>query len=1115
MYTKIDEYKDTLKSDEQQYDVYIVLEDGTTVDTDISGFKIISNLGQKIIGNFVARRIEFNLFNTNLYNITNKEFEAFVGLKVNGEFNYISLGKFIANKPEVKDEKTDECSITAQDYSLKFKVQYEPVITFPCTVSSAIQQICKRLGIAYKTNSFINADYILEEFFIDEEATFYDVIKTLVEAGFANAHIDNSNSLIIRSPKKTSDYSFALNEIFELQKQDNKFGPLNAVVASRVVADDGSTTEDVYARNEQSITQNGIYEYKIIQNDAIDYDRQTAVDNMLAGILDFQYVPATIEAVYNPATEVGDLLEVPDVKTDTSFLLYVKEITADLASGLMTIESSEETATETDYKSATAKDKRKRTEYKVNKMEGKINALVSSVEEIEQELVLTATTEESKVFHLPDSADNNCKSVKIFGESTQETRSGINKIRFTNLDKPGKNGVSITSKDGILTCSGTPTAFDYIAIVNRDIQPILPAGTYTLWLGDMQADCYYNTYNEDGSQVDNEVYFYYGKNATTLTTELPFKLVGINLYFNSGISYDGKIITPMFVSGTYNNNTIPTFEQYGAMPSPEFPSEIKSVRGKNEFDISKIENTDKITNNGDGTLTLANTSSANGYINTGKKLSELCPDLKVGETYALTLKTTSTAEYIHIGEVWGNTYTKTITQTMLDSNVIIYGGYNTTDTISNIQIEKGTVATDYVPYNHIEFKTTGKNSLNIPNVYELYQYITNTSLSLPAGEYVLSAENIVTDTTNEVKDVLFVFKFIDGTEKYVYLSPTKTSTAVTFDKVVVSYNIYANYNYVTSIGVTATFTNLMLRRSTDDDTYESYKESVTTIPLLHDMRSLPNGTRDRIYYSNGKWYDEQRVNERVIKTNEGIWEGVAVRENTTRFYIRQLLMDMPQTTSNDNVICSHFPTNLGIYNNDEIGIYLNYANASYRSIYISVPKSIGATIEEIKAWFDENEVKIQYELAEPIVTEITDETTIAALESIKTFKGITNIIADAPSILTYYRDVPIVDEYETKQNANKTYKAIKSQFADFTIEQDNIKSTVSETITKVDEQGNKIGEVETSLNQVTQTAEETKSEVSKKVGNDEIISKINQSAEEVQIDANKISLKRKNVRFNI
>lgn len=43
---------------------------------------------------------------------------------------------------------------------------------------------------------------------------------------------------------------------------------------------------------------------------------------------------------------------------------------------------------------------------------------------------------------------------------------------------------------------------------------------------------------------------------------------------------------------------------------------------------------------------------------------------------------------------------------------------------------------------------------------------------------------------------------------------------------------------------------------------------------------------------------------------------------------------------------------------------------------------------------------------------------------------------------------------------------------------------------------------------VTQTVEELQFEVGKKVGEDEIISKINQSAEQVAIDANKISLKR-------
>jgi hypothetical protein len=44
---------------------------------------------------------------------------------------------------------------------------------------------------------------------------------------------------------------------------------------------------------------------------------------------------------------------------------------------------------------------------------------------------------------------------------------------------------------------------------------------------------------------------------------------------------------------------------------------------------------------------------------------------------------------------------------------------------------------------------------------------------------------------------------------------------------------------------------------------------------------------------------------------------------------------------------------------------------------------------------------------------------------------------------------------------------------------------------------------------ISQTAEEINLEVSKKVGNDEVISRINQSAEQIQINANKVSLERK------
>ena len=58
------------------------------------------------------------------------------------------------------------------------------------------------------------------------------------------------------------------------------------------------------------------------------------------------------------------------------------------------------------------------------------------------------------------------------------------------------------------------------------------------------------------------------------------------------------------------------------------------------------------------------------------------------------------------------------------------------------------------------------------------------------------------------------------------------------------------------------------------------------------------------------------------------------------------------------------------------------------------------------------------------------------------------------------------------------------------------------------------GELNTTKSEIKQTTDSISSTVSKKVGNDEIISKINQSAEAVQINANKISLARKRDRFN-
>ena len=84
----------------------------------------------------------------------------------------------------------------------------------------------------------------------------------------------------------------------------------------------------------------------------------------------------------------------------------------------------------------------------------------------------------------------------------------------------------------------------------------------------------------------------------------------------------------------------------------------------------------------------------------------------------------------------------------------------------------------------------------------------------------------------------------------------------------------------------------------------------------------------------------------------------------------------------------------------------------------------------------------------------------------------------------------VSETYETKSNATTNY------------------SKLTQTANSLQSQ---ISANDTEISTLKQTANSISSEVSKKVGNDEIISKINQSAESVQINANKISLAGKTI----
>lgn len=120
----------------------------------------------------------------------------------------------------------------------------------------------------------------------------------------------------------------------------------------------------------------------------------------------------------------------------------------------------------------------------------------------------------------------------------------------------------------------------------------------------------------------------------------------------------------------------------------EGESQQTTRSGKNHFDASQIPSSTNIVVSDNGkTITMPIATSGVGYTSTTKKLSKLCPKLKVGDIATLRFSRNLGNTYNNfiylsgISLIWGMNASKTITQEMLDSNVVLYANrYNDGET---------------------------------------------------------------------------------------------------------------------------------------------------------------------------------------------------------------------------------------------------------------------------------------------------------------------------------------------------------------------------------------------------------------------------------------------------
>ena len=203
------------------------------------------------------------------------------GLLVGNEYEYIDFGNYVVKSSE-KQEDLNSYKIKCYDkllYSMKNYDDVIPEVTYPITLKNYLSTIATSIGLTLKTGDFANQDKIItQELYRGLGYTVRDVLDEISEATGGVICLTLNDELEVRYPVETNDI---IDE--EYLKEDNvgftkKYGPINSIVLSR-----SAESDNVYLRDEESITTNGLTEIKIIDNQIMNFNNRS---EYLQGILD-------------------------------------------------------------------------------------------------------------------------------------------------------------------------------------------------------------------------------------------------------------------------------------------------------------------------------------------------------------------------------------------------------------------------------------------------------------------------------------------------------------------------------------------------------------------------------------------------------------------------------------------------------------------------------------------------------------------------------------------------------------------------------------------------------------------------------------------------------------
>lgn len=722
------------------------------------------------------------LNNTELYPdatiITTDNENAIIELDVNTD-ETIPFGNYIVDLPN-SEQLAQNTSSTAYDYMIKFRIPYKHRLGENFTAGELLVDICEQAGITAGNANFVNSDYVILGNAYTNNETCETVLKDLAKLAIGYAKIDRFNKCQIHtlSLGKEDDIIDG-NDYKDTFEKSTEYGEVNKLSIGMT----GVDGECVIRQDEASITQNG---ETLIENNDIYFlineeERNKVADNMWSRVNGLKYLSSNFEYKGFPYLDAGDKIKLLDVNDkEYTFYVFNHEFTYNGAY-LGKIDTPLVTKVQQQYKtqSNNLRTAFRNVQLSVNKVDGKIEAVIEQQDEMGKDLVST-TNRVSKIEQDIDGISTTVSSVETKVETIEEQT--VSKVDVM---------YALSSSETTAPTTGWSTT-----------APAWSSGKY-MWqktvttYGDgtnkeTSATCISGAKGQDGSNGQDGAK---GDNGTNAYTHIRYSNAsdGSNMTTNpSGMSYIG------IYNGT--NSSAPTTATSYTWSKFKGETGAKGDTGATGKGIKSV------TNHYLATTASSNvTSSTSGWTDTIQSITSSKRYLWNYETITYTDNSTTNTTPVIIG-VWGNTGSagasgkgiKSITEhyqvstsnstvptnwvstvpTMTSTNkylwnyeTITYTDNSTSDTTKRVIGAYGDKG------NKGDTGSTGKDGNGINSI--TYYYATSTTQTAPSASSITNTSIPTISSTNKY---LWQKEVIDFTDSSVADKTSVVLLAVYGDK---------------------------------------------------------------------------------------------------------------------------------------------------------------------------------------------------------------------------------------------------------------------------------------------------------------------------------------------